>query len=67
MTQSSTEDCDCEHEDGFAERMHAQCCEIRRYQQDVMRNEGRSISQDEAALEWIERFAEAFAQEHDGQ
>ncbi|MEM6582823.1 MAG: hypothetical protein AAF699_16195 [Pseudomonadota bacterium] len=66
MKESSTDDYNCEDEEGFAERMHAQCCEIRRYQQDVIRNEGRNISQDEAALEWIERFAEAFSQEHDG-
>lgn len=65
MTQGMIDSCDGEIEDAFAGRMQAQCSEIRRYQQTVVRNEGRYLSQDEAALEWIERYAETFAQEHD--
>jgi hypothetical protein len=40
--------------------MEAQCCQILRYRRDVIRREGRELSPDEAALEWIERFAETF-------
>jgi hypothetical protein len=40
--------------------MEAQCCQIRRYQREVIRKEGRELSPDEAALEWIERYADSF-------
>jgi hypothetical protein len=40
--------------------MEAQCHQIERYRLDVLRNEGRELSRDEAALEWIERYAEGF-------
>jgi len=51
--------------DPFLGRMESQCCQIRRYRRDLIRKEGRYLSQDEAALEWIERYAEAFALEND--
>jgi hypothetical protein len=44
--------------------MEAQCDEIRKYRQRVLSSEGRQLSYDEAALEWIERYAEVFAREH---
>jgi hypothetical protein len=47
-------------QDDFLARMEAQCHQIERYRLDVLRNEGRELSRDEAALEWIERFAEGF-------
>ncbi|MEH6582451.1 MAG: hypothetical protein V7754_10995 [Halioglobus sp.] len=46
----------------FRQRMEAQCGQIERYRLAVKRHEGRCLSSDEAAREWIERFAEAFAQ-----
>ena len=47
-------------QDDFLARMEAQCHQIERYRLDVLRNEGRELSRDEAALEWIERYAEGF-------
>jgi hypothetical protein len=51
--------------DAFLGRMEAQCNEIRKYRQRVLKNEGRLLSYDEAALEWVELYAERFAREHD--
>lgn len=51
--------------DTFGDRMEVQCSHIRQYRLEVIRNEGRQLSYDEAALEWIERYAEVFAREHD--
>lgn len=48
--------------DEFRQRMEVQCREIKQYQKDVIREQGRSLSQDEAALEWIARYAETFDQ-----
>lgn len=48
----------------FLGRMEAQCDEIRKYRQRVLSSEGRKLSYDEAALEWIELYAEVFAREH---
>jgi hypothetical protein len=52
--------------DPFLGRMEAQCCQIRRYRREILNKEGRHLSHDEAALEWIERHAESFARDHDG-
>ena len=46
--------------------MKAQCHQIERYRLDVLHKEGRELSRDEAALEWIERYAESFDQEAEG-
>ena len=51
--------------DAFLGRMEAQCNEIRKYRQWVLENEGRRLDYDEAALEWVERYAERFAREND--
>lgn len=51
--------------ESFQGRMEAQCRRIRRYRREVIRNEGRLLSYDEAALEWIERYAEGFARDSD--
>lgn len=50
--------------DAFRERMRSQCEEIERYRRAVLRDEGRELSPDEAAREWIERYAGSFAREH---
>jgi hypothetical protein len=51
--------------DPFLQRMQAQCERIRRYREQVLREQGRALSYDEAAMEWIERYAEGFARNHD--
>tara|TARA_R110001599_G_scaffold353459_1_gene592346 strand:- start:37971 stop:38114 length:144 start_codon:yes stop_codon:yes gene_type:complete len=45
--------------------METQCSRIRRYRSELIRTQGRQLSYDEAALEWIERYAESFARDHD--
>jgi hypothetical protein len=47
-------------QDIFQARMKSQCQAIERYRLAVERDEARVLSQDEAAQEWIERFAEVF-------
>ena len=63
MAQGLRDDSKDQSADSFTERMEAQCCQIRRYRRDVIRKEGRELSPDEAALEWIERYAETFTPE----
>ena len=60
VTQSFTDEGEDQSTDSFSERMEAQCCQIRRYRREVIRKEGRQLSPDEAALEWIERYADTF-------
>jgi hypothetical protein len=40
--------------------MESQCQQIKRYRLRVLRESGRLLSADEAALEWIERYAANF-------
>ena len=47
-------------QDAFRERMKQQCRLIRQYRQIVLRESGRLLSPDEAALEWIEKYAATF-------
>ncbi|MFT4822613.1 MAG: hypothetical protein ACJAUG_000634 [Halioglobus sp.] len=49
----------------FRARMQAQCFQVERYRMALLINEGRRLTPDEAALEWITRFAKAFADFHD--
>ncbi len=44
----------------FRLRMVEQICHIEHYRRTVQESQGRALSSQEAALEWIERFAEAF-------
>ena len=44
----------------FALRMIEQVCHIEHYRGEVLRNEGRRLSSEEAAAEWIEKFAASF-------
>ena len=44
----------------FRARMVEQVCAIEEYRRQVFRDEGRRISRDEAAREWIGRFAGQF-------
>jgi hypothetical protein len=47
-------------EDAFRARMVEQLCHIEDYRRSVQRTEGREIDMDEAAAEWIEKFAAQF-------
>jgi len=47
-------------EDAFLARMVEQVCYIEDYRKSVAREEGRQLSSEEAAQEWIARFAARF-------
>ena len=47
-------------DDAFRARMVEQVCAIDRYRREVEAEEGRVLSRDEAAQEWITRFAGRF-------
>ena len=47
-------------QDRFSARMVEQLCYIEDYRQQVAREEGRRLTSEEAATEWIERYAEHF-------
>jgi hypothetical protein len=47
-------------QDAFKARMEAQCYEIEQYRLAVACEEGRRITADEAAFEWIGRYAQTF-------
>lgn len=49
-----------EEETAYAVRMVEQLCYIEHYRQTVKANEGRVLSGEEAALEWIEKYAGRF-------
>ena len=49
-------------EDAFRARMVEQICHIEDYRCAVQRLEGRRLELDEAALEWIARYADDFPQ-----
>lgn len=44
----------------FKARMVEQICHIEHYRNEVMETEGRNLSGEEAAREWIEMFADEF-------
>jgi hypothetical protein len=46
--------------DAFRSRMVEQVCAIEQYRGEVLENEGRELTQQEAAAEWIGRFAGRF-------
>lgn len=47
-------------EELYAARMVEQLCYIERYKREVLLSEGRTLNGQEAALEWIRRFAGEF-------
>ncbi len=47
-------------EDAFRARMVEQICRIKEYQEYVQRHEGRNLTQQEAAWEWIAKYAKDF-------
>jgi hypothetical protein len=51
-----------EPDEAFKARMVAQFCQIEDYKREMQVNEGRMLSSEEAAREWITRYAEEFAE-----
>lgn len=51
-----------EASEAFKARMVAQFCQIEDYKRAIQINEGRLLSREEAAREWIGRYAEEFAE-----
>jgi Tfp pilus assembly protein PilZ len=47
-------------EEAFRVRMVEQICHIERYRHDVAQREGRQLTAEEAAVEWISRYASSF-------
>ena len=47
-------------QDAFHVRMVEQVCHIEDYRKGVLRTEGRELTAEEAAAEWIGKYAEAF-------
>ena len=47
-------------DDAFQSRMVQQVCSIENYRKEVLANEGRTLSSQEAAAEWINKFAGRF-------
>jgi len=50
----------CSTEEAHRARMVEQLCRIEAYRQDVQQAEGRNLSSEEAAVEWIAKFAADF-------
>jgi hypothetical protein len=49
-----------DHETEFRLRMVEQVCHIEHYRKKIREEEGRKLSGEEAAAEWIEKYAEKF-------
>jgi hypothetical protein len=47
-------------EDMFKARMAEQACHIDHYKNEILEREGRVLSREEAALEWIDKYAQHF-------
>jgi len=50
----------CDPEDAFRARMIEQVCHIEHYKREVLIKEGRKLTGEQAALEWIQRYAAKF-------
>ncbi len=49
-----------DQDDAFTARMVEQVCHIENYKQEILLTEGRRLSSEEAAAEWIDKFAARF-------
>lgn len=47
-------------EEAFHSRMVEQICHIEHYKKEILEREGRQLTGEEAALEWIRRYAASF-------
>lgn len=59
-TSRQNNQCGSTGDNDFLARMQAQCEEIEAYRMSVKRRENRSLSMDQAAREWIDRYAHTF-------
>jgi len=50
----------CDLEDAYRARMIEQVCHIEHYKREVLIKEGRKLTGEQAALEWIQRYAAKF-------
>jgi hypothetical protein len=55
------------HDDAFMAHMVEQVCLIEKYKQDILRTEGRLLSPEDAATEWISKYAAQFPGSADAQ
>jgi hypothetical protein len=55
------------HDDAFMAHMVEQVCLIEKYKQDILRTEGRLLSPEDAATEWISKYAAGFPGSEDAQ
>lgn len=46
----------------YSMRMVEQVCQIEHYRQTVLKTEGRELNSEEAAMEWIQKYAARFPQ-----
>lgn len=46
--------------EAFRARMESQCHQIEQYRKRILRETGRDLTLDEAAVEWIEQYAATF-------
>lgn len=51
-----------DEEEAFRSRMVEQVCQIEHYKRETLKNEGRILTSEEAAKEWIDRYAASFSQ-----
>ena len=49
-----------DREDAYRARMIEQVCHIEHYKREILLKEGRELTGEEAAMEWIKRFASKF-------
>ena len=50
----------CDPEDAYRARMIEQVCHIEHYKREMLIKEGRKLTGEQAALEWIQRYAAKF-------
>lgn len=55
-----------DEDDVFRARMVEQICYIEQYKQDILEKEGRKLTGEEAAAEWINEYATGFPDIEDG-
>ncbi|MBI3479474.1 MAG: PilZ domain-containing protein [Nitrosomonadales bacterium] len=56
-----------DQDDAYMARMVEQVCHIENYKQKIFQTEGRLLSPDEAAREWINKYAARFPDAEDAQ
>lgn len=49
-----------DEDDSFRARMVEQICHIEQYKQEVLERDGRHLTGEQAAIEWIEKYAREF-------